>query len=146
MCFGSPKRVQVDMTKQKAVQSEDRVIHFRTGKNARVEYVLPSGGQLIDDMDERRSVRTEIRTAFDWENGTPSGAELNENDAREQLEKGGSLYVVRYQDIYNDEGFVAQTKLRLVEQYSGAEKVRVQEYDKLVTTLEHLRGIAIEKR
>jgi hypothetical protein len=134
------------MAQEEVVRSEDRIIHFREGRNARVEYLLPSGGNLIDDMEEHRSVRTEIRTAFDWESTTASGAEINESSARERLQKGESSYVIRYQDIYNEEGFVVETRLRLVEQYGAAGKVRVEEYDKVVPTPEHLRGNTIEKQ
>ena len=39
--------------------------------------------------------------------------------ARERIQAGQSVYVVRYQDVYNEEGFVIETKLRLVEEHRG---------------------------
>jgi hypothetical protein len=67
------------------MRSDDRIIRFRDGRNARIEYLLPSGGQLIGDMEERRSARIEIRTDFDWKRATPREA-LNKPRFRDAVE------------------------------------------------------------
>jgi hypothetical protein len=144
-CSHGLKQVQNSMADKNIVETEDRIIQFREGRNARIEYVLPGGGRLVDDMEEHQSVRSEMRPEFDWNTATPRGRELNEKAAQKRVQEGGLVYVIRYQDRYSNEGFAVETRLRLVEEHNVSGKVRSREYDLIVPTPEHLRGITIEK-
>jgi hypothetical protein len=119
------------------VRQGDRTIFFRDKTNARSEYILPSGATIVDDLEEGLSERFEIRTRFDWDTAIPGGPELTEPKA---LRWPSSVYVIRYQQHHDEHGFVKETRMRLVEEYVGATRMRVQEYDKIIATPRHLRG------
>lgn len=112
-------------------------------RSTRLEHRLPSGSKLICDDDAGLLIRVEMYEAFDRSAMKPIGAELSEDDVKLRNQRRETFVIVRYQDFYDEEGCVARSKLRLVEEYAQGVIMNATEFDHDVTPPEHLQGIHV---
>ena len=100
-----------------------------THRRPRVERRTPGGRVLVDDLAEGWVLWRAVHRVFDAAAKEAGDPALGENEERRRTEAGERLWVLTYQERYDDGDVLQSRRLHLVEEMQGATRLALEELD-----------------